>query len=568
MLIIVRAIADLLVLKFSTQLLGSEEPSFLWDLLGTGTIAGMPTSFAILLLLAVVAHLVISRGRIGWHLLAIGGSRRSAYNAGIPVRRTVCLTYVAAGALVGLAGALYAARLGGAGGGTGLSYEISALTAVVAGGISLGGGRGSVPKAMMGAIIVFLITNTLLRLGASSGASPMLLGAVLLLAVAVDVKWNKNRSKILAKVYVSPAYLPMPPMPETSRGSQSAYAVNDRLAQVDKFGLDRLEGPEDPVLDRAGNLYCGTRQGDIMRLLAPDYEHIEVFAHIGSHPLGLAIDRDDSIVACVPGMGLYKVTKDREVIRLTDETNRTRWSVLDDSRLRLADDLDIAPDGRIFFSEATTRFGIERWIYDVQESRGNGRIICYDPSTKTTRTVLRNLVFPNGICMAGDGESLLFAETWASRVSRYWFDGPNKGQVAAVVPDLPGLPDNINRASDGNFWVALTGMRTPSMDLALSMPGFRRRMARRIAPDELLFPNLNIGCIAKINLAGEVLDVLWDASGVDHPAVTSVREDRGYLYIGGLYNNRIGRIPLRDADPEFNGPVSYWGERERQSVTA
>ena len=95
--------------------------------------------------------------------------------------------------------------------------------------------------------------------------------------------------------------------------------------------------------------------------------------------------------------------------------------------------------------------------------------------------------------------SFLFAETWGCRVSRYWFDGPKAGTVEPVIPDLPGYPDNINRASDGTYWLALVGMRTPSLDLALKMPGFRRRMARRIAPDEWLFPNINTGCVLRFD---------------------------------------------------------------------
>ncbi len=97
--------------------------------------------------------------------------------------------------------------------------------------------------------------------------------------------------------------------------------------------------------------------------------------------------------------------------RSTDETNRSLYSVNDDSRLRLADDLDIADDGRIFFSEATMRYEMHEWPVDGLEARGNGRIICYDPNTNTTRTVLRGLKFPNGICIASDGQSILFAET-------------------------------------------------------------------------------------------------------------------------------------------------------------
>ena len=155
---------------------------------------------------------------------------------------------------------------------------------------------------------------------------------------------------------------------------------------------------------------------------------MEIFAHIGGGTLGLAFDRDDNLVVCVSGMGLYKISPQKEVTKLTDETNRSWLSIIDDSRMRFADDLDIVPDGRIFFSEATIRFDITEWAVDALEARGNGRIICYDPRDKSTRTVIPNLQFPNGICCTFDGESILFAETWGCRIQRYWSAGPKAGK--------------------------------------------------------------------------------------------------------------------------------------------
>ncbi len=124
-----------------------------------------------------------------------------------------------------------------------------------------------------------------------------------------------------------------------------------------------------------------------------------------------------------------------------------------------------------------------------------------------------------------------------------------------------GYPDNINRGSRGTYWAALAGTRTPTYDLAMTMPGFRRRMARRVASDEWLFPNVNAGCVVHFDETGQVLETLWDLEGENHPAITSIREHRGYLYLGGVTNNRIGRVRLPDSDPEWTGPASYWGAR-------
>ena len=210
---LIRAIFELLLEHYSVRIASSDVESDAWDYVGSGSILGAPISFVVLIVVAIVAHVVLSRLRIGWRITAVGGSRRAAYNAGIPVRATVCLTYVISGVLTSVAGILYAARLSGAGPDTGLGLELSAVTAALLGGNSIGGGRGSVGKALMGAIIVSLLTNGLVRLGLESGASSMVVGFVLLLAIAIDVRWGKWRHKLRARVYVSPTYLALPPAP-------------------------------------------------------------------------------------------------------------------------------------------------------------------------------------------------------------------------------------------------------------------------------------------------------------------------------------------------------------------
>jgi ribose transport system permease protein len=559
-LISFRSVYDIFIPDVGTRIVLGTPNSAIWEVLGSGSVGGLPYSVLVAAVFALAFHVVLSRTRPGWHLAAVGGSRRSAFNAGINVRSVVFSAYMTSGILCAVAAILYGAQLGSIGNDTGVGLEMLVLTAVVVGGVSLGGGRGSVAKALMGSVTVLVLNNGLQALSIQGSTASMILGFVLLGAVFVDVRWVKNKNKLLNSAYVSPAFLKLPACPETASDSGSPFAVNDALRDVEAIGLGRVEGPEDPLIDRDGNVYSGNRQGDIVRFLAPDFRTMEVYAHTGGSPLGMNFDREGNLVVCIGGMGLYMVTPQREVVKLTDETNRSKFSIIDDSRLRLADDLDIAHDGRIFFSEASYRYSAHDWPVDCLESRGNGRLICYDPRDKSTRTVLANLIFPNGMCCTQDKESLLFAESWACRVNRYWFDGPKRGKVEQVLA-LPGYPDNINRASDGNYWVALVGMRGPSLDLALTMPAFRKRMTRQVAPANWLFPNINTGCVVKFTDRGEVLGTYWDLGGLNHPMVTSVKEHKGYLYLGGVSNNRLGKWKVPGADPSWTGPDSYWGPR-------
>ena len=111
MMTLIRAIFELLLQHYSVRIATSDVDSDVWDFIGSGSILGAPVSLAVLIVVAIIAHVALSRLRIGWRITAVGGSRRAAYNAGIPVRATVCLTYVIAGVLTSCAGILYAARL-------------------------------------------------------------------------------------------------------------------------------------------------------------------------------------------------------------------------------------------------------------------------------------------------------------------------------------------------------------------------------------------------------------------------------------------------------------------------
>jgi len=558
-LIIVRAAYNKVTAAYTDELASINAGSSVWDFMGSGTIFGVPTNMAALMVVAVATHFFLTRVRPGVHIMAVGSSRKAARHAGVNVKRALLCAYVISGAITALAGIFYAARQNSSGTDTGVGWEINALAAVVLGGISLAGGRGTIARAVMGAAIIFMLISGLVQIGAAGNLNTALIGIILLVAVGFNVKWVKNKSKVLQKVYVVPSWVDFEPPPSIERGSGTVFAENDRLRDAEPIALNQIEGPEDIILDRQDNLYTVNRNGSIIRFKAPDYGVREEFARIGGRPLGLAFDRQENLLVCVAGMGVYGVKPDRTVFKVTDRTNRTRTRLKDDSRLYLADDLDVAPDGKIYFSEATTRYELTDWALDGFEGRGNGRLIRHDPKTGETRTILKNLTFPNGVCVWHDGKSVLWASTWLCQVYRYWIATEKAGTCELLIDNLPGYCDNINRSSDGKYWLAFVGLRSPVYDLAMAKSGFRIRMVKQIPPDEWLCPGINYGCVIKFDDNGVVSESLWDPGGKSHPTITSVREHKGYLYIGGLENNRIGRIRLPNADPNWQAYNSYWG---------
>jgi ribose transport system permease protein len=558
-LIILRGVYNKATAAFTDDLASINSDSSVWDFMGSGTILGIPTNMAVLIVVAIAAHFYLTRVRPGVHIMAVGSSRKAARHAGVNVKRALFSAYVISGSMASLGGIFYAARQNSSGNDTGVGWEINALAAVVLGGISLAGGRGTIARAMMGAAIIFMLISGLVQSGSSGNLTTAIIGIILLVAIGFNVKWVKNKGKVLQKVYVVPSWVDFEPPPSIARGSGTVFAENDRLKDVEAIALNKIEGPEDIILDRQDNLYTVNRNGSIIRFFAPDYSVREEFARIGGRPLGLAFDREQNLLVCIAGMGVYGVKPDRTIFKVTDRTTRTRTRLKDDSRLYLADDLDVAPDGKIYFSEATTRYELADWALDGFEGRGNGRLICHDPKSGVTRTILKNLTFPNGVCVAHDGKSILWASTWLCQVHRYWIEGEKAGRSELLIDNLPGYCDNINRSSDGKYWLAFVGLRSPVYDLAMANPSFRTRMVKQIPPDEWLCPGINYGCVIKFDDKGAVSESLWDPGGASHPSITSVREHKGYLYIGGLENNRIGRIKLADADPAWEAHRSYWG---------
>jgi ribose transport system permease protein len=555
MMITVRGLFTLASQAQLVQISISPRSDDLWDWIGAEKPLGMPVGFWVLAVVAALIFFMFRQSRFGWHILAVGGNRKAARHGGISVKLTVFFAYVIAGTIVGLSAFLFAARQDSIGADTGIGMEFFTLTALVVG---LGGfvpGRGSVVSVLMGFATVYILGDVLINSGFRGDSTQFVLGLIIIVILGVDVKFRKNRHRLLASTYLDPVVFETYAM----QGMDGLMPgdVKPKLWGAELLGTGKIDGPEDVALDADDNLYCGTRDGKIMRLAAPDYVDVSVLANIGGRPLGLTFDAEQRIVACVSGMGLVRVTLDGGVELLTDQTERSLITVQDDTTIRMADDLDIAPDGTIYFTDATRRFDIENWGLDLLEGRPNGRLLSFDPKSRKTRTVCDYLVFPNGVCLTHDSRHLLVASTWACSI--LIFDLQNLADGPRIfIRGLPGYPDNINRSSDGGYWISLAGMRNPVMDEAMKIPGVRRRMTRRVPPTNWLFANLNIGGVLKADGTGRIVDALWDKPDGPLYMITSTCEHKGALYLGGTTNNKIGRFALAGADREWTSPNSYW----------
>jgi ribose/xylose/arabinose/galactoside ABC-type transport system permease subunit len=165
--------------------------------LGRERLLGVPVPVLLMFVVFACGWFVLKRMTLGRYIYAVGGNREAAYLAGVNTKGVTLLVYVLNGLLVGLAGLVLASRLGAGVPNAGLQYELDVIAAVVVGGTSLMGGRGSVIGTFWGAVFIGILNNGLNLAGIDPYMQKIALGLVILLAVLAD-QLNKSQGEIKA----------------------------------------------------------------------------------------------------------------------------------------------------------------------------------------------------------------------------------------------------------------------------------------------------------------------------------------------------------------------------------
>jgi len=187
MLSIARGLTMLWTGGFPITRLGSS-----FGFMGSGHWLGLPMPAWISGVIVAAFTIVLKRTRFGRHIYAVGGNERAAALSGLNVNRIKLAVYTAGGALAGMAGLLVTARLDSATPNAGLSYELDSIAAVVIGGTSLNGGRGTLMGTVLGCLIIGVLNNGLVLLEVSPFWQQIVKGGVILAAVAVDRMGEKR----------------------------------------------------------------------------------------------------------------------------------------------------------------------------------------------------------------------------------------------------------------------------------------------------------------------------------------------------------------------------------------
>jgi sugar lactone lactonase YvrE len=326
--------------------------------------------------------------------------------------------------------------------------------------------------------------------------------------------------------------------PPAAPPAAGVYAPNDRLRHVETLGRGIALGPEATAIDAEGRVYTGTSTGRILRL-DPATGTVVPIATTGGRPLGMAFEKSGRLLICDADKGLLALSPSGTLKTLVTQQGGVPF--------RFTNDVDVAPDGIVYFTDTSRRFSIREVREAILEHGGGGRLMAYDPASGKVGLLLSDLQFANGVAVSGDGSFVLVAETGAYRVTRYWLAGPKRGTSEPFIENLPGLPDNVTWSSERHaFWIALYSPRLSALDLLARHPLLRKivyRLPLWIQPQ----PARHAWALA-VDEQGKVVANLQDTSPDSFAPVTSIRERDGTLWLGSLEREALGRIRMKSEE--------------------
>jgi sugar lactone lactonase YvrE len=331
-----------------------------------------------------------------------------------------------------------------------------------------------------------------------------------------------------------------------------SFAANDRLGQQRFIPLGEGLGPEHVVADADGRIYTAVADGRILRMGA-DGSAQETVASTGGRPLGLAFDREGRLLVADAVKGLLAVARGGAVTVLSD--------AVEGSPVGFANSVAVAADGRIFFTESSTRFAPARHggsteyaaLLEVLEQSGSGRVLEYDPATRATRIVAYGFSLANGIAAAADGRSLYVAESGRYRVWKLDMDADRidvrqaNPKARILLDNLPGFPDNLTVGREGRIWLALAGPRN-ALD-AMSTRPFLREVVLRI-PRVLWRMPPAYGHVLAFTADGKVVASIQDPRPTSFN-ITGATETADGLYLHNVNGKALGWLPRATLQAAF-----------------
>jgi len=355
---------------------------------------------------------------------------------------------------------------------------------------------------------------------------------------------------------------------------EGALAINSKLNGAERMFQDVIHGPED-IQVYNGTLYTTLHGGHVVKIVNNKVHPVAKFGQKceGFHeedkcgrPLGLTFDKKGQMFVADAYYGIFQVDlgtgKSQNLVSINDTI---------EGRLpRIPNSVAVDNSGSVFWTDSSTSHRLHDGLFTALVN-GNGRLLQYDPSSKTNKVLLDKLHFPNGVAISDDGSFLVVCETFNFRVLKYHLKGAKAGESEVFVDRLPGTPDNIHADGRGGFHLSLVlprDVQNPTVVERLApYPLVRKLLARLmylgqqavtllrdLYPHEMLkrtahlighfesLPSPSVKRVTVLSLTkeGKISRSLHATDGLS--GISDFVEFGGYYYLGSPFNTFLARV--------------------------
>ncbi|MBM9498800.1 SMP-30/gluconolactonase/LRE family protein [Leptospira sp. 201903071] len=305
---------------------------------------------------------------------------------------------------------------------------------------------------------------------------------------------------------------------------------NNHLLEAEWIHKDVLEQPYGIAVDSSGFIYTGTKDKKIIRIRTN--EKVEVFATLDGRPLGMSFDRQGNLLLCVEEVGIVSISKDGSQKILISK-------LPDGSPLRFPHAIEVARDGRIYFTVSSKAHSFKDSFLEELASLPNGMILTADKNLISLEILNEELYYPTGIALSANESFLLVTEPFRHRVSSVPLFGPKRGIEKFFLTNMPGIPGLIS-SNAGSFWIGVPYYRNEILDKTQEYPEIKNLLAG--LPRIFYARNSPRGFVIAMNEFGDITANYQDFSGTSIHGITAVLNHAGNIYLVSSTQGKIAKM--------------------------
>lgn len=249
------------------------------------------------------------------------------------------------------------------------------------------------------------------------------------------------------------------------------YTRNKRIIQSQKV-YPQLLCPRSIAIDRDGNLYTGTLDGNVYCIWQDGSNRQQIVSHFDNgRPLGMRMSTKNVLYFVEANSGLYSYDIDIKLLHHLLDLSDCKFN--DGRQSKFFADLAISENGNntfIYIADVSRKFSIDMWSYVYLEPDSTGRILRYDVNTKKVMVVVDNLLFPNGVEITDNHQSILISELSTRRILVHHLNNRKRvDQTSVLIENLPGEPETIRRSlnkTNETYWIGMALTRDHRQEIS------------------------------------------------------------------------------------------------------